>query len=190
MFKTIFNIIVLFFLLLCNIALFSWCVNQLELDKNPIEKTLISNVQADPPPHQPQVLTVSVLRETVALPKPVLNQSHPLQVAIALPHDNNNSGLQIALRFQGNEIYPSQTERARLEAMLQRLNINFSHAVEVVAGGAVASDKNLSSPQTAKLRAQNVARVIYPHTQSIKMAYRSNVEEGLVIVEFFQPQAK
>lgn len=190
MFKSFINIIVLFILLLGNMALFTWCVNHLEWNKDYVEKTLISNVQAEGAA-PPQVLVMSsIARDNkVGASKSFLNHSTLLSNTSLPPASRSNS--RLAIRFKGSEIRVDEAERARLTSVLQRLEIGTSHAVELLAADAVVSDnKSLSSSQIAKLRAQNVARIIYPHTQTVKILYRPNLEEGTVVVEFFQARVK
>ncbi len=174
MFKTLTKSVILFFLLLVNIALFTWCVNQLELGQ-PLEKTLISDVEANVTHDKPQyVPRVEVVAPTA---------QQPTSSDLA-PKSKQNR--QLVLQFQSTQNRITQQERVKLEGMLQRLNIKTDHSVQIFSGTA-ASKNNVQSPQIAKLRAQGVARVVYPYTQTVKMHYRPSLEEGKVIVEFLEP---
>jgi hypothetical protein len=193
MFKSLLKLIVLLTLLLGNMALFTWCVNHLEWDNNHIEKTIISNVRAESAT-QPQVLMMSsMVRDKGAVPKPFLNRSSSLPTTLPTtqqqPFSHSNS--QFIIRFKGGNLDVAEAERARLAAMLQQLEIGSSHAVEVLAADAVVSEnKKMPSSQVAKLRAQNVARIIYPHTQAVKMLYSPNLEEDTVVVKFSPSRVK
>lgn len=182
MFKTFINIIVFFILLLGNAALFTWCATHLE-SYLPFEKTLINNVLAEGASQpSPLVPTSAVVREKgIAWSKSIHYKS--LQSTLAHRIKSNH---WIVVRFKGEESYLSEKERAKIEETLENLNVGPSDAVQVSAGTTL-SENTLLSAQTAKLRAQAVARVVYPYTQTVKMLYRLNLEEGLVSVEFFQP---
>jgi len=180
MFKTFLNIVVFFVLLLCNAALFTWCATHLELNL-PLEKTLINNVLAEGTPQQPLIPTAVMREKGIAWSKSI----HYKSLQSTLSH-RMKSNQWVVVRFKVGEIHLSEKERVKIEAALQHLNIGHSDAVQVSAG-ATFSQNSLLSAQTAKLRAQTVARVIYPYTQTVKMLYRLNLEEGLVSVEFFQP---
>ena len=175
MFKALIRSVVLFFLLLVNIALFSWCVNQLGLGQTQHPKNIISNVQAQ------------TIKEVVAT-SPIIQQ--PIltnRTQIALSTQRAEPIQRLVLQFRSIEFKLERRERVRLEKMFRKLNITPSHSVEIFYGAAV-SESNIPIPRTAKLRAQSVARIIYPATQSVKMYYRPTMEEGKVIVEFFAPQ--
>ncbi len=176
MFKTLIRSVVLFFLLLVNIALFSWCVNQLGLGQTQHPKNLISDVQAQ------------TIKEVAATSSPIIQQ--PIltnRTQIALSTQRAKPIQRLVLQFRSIEFKLEKRERVKLERMFRKLNLTPSHSVEIFYGAAV-SESNIPIPRTAKLRAQSVARIIYPTTQSVKMYYRPTMEEGQVIVEFFAPQ--
>lgn len=178
MFKVLINLVVLFILLLINLGLFTWCVNQL-LGPTPLKKTLINNVQAEASPRASE----SVPPIKVITQRPIRPSTYAVpSTQQGKPH------LRLALQFQSTHIRLDTNEHLKLEKMLQRFNISSSHSVQIFSGVAL-SKNNIPSPQTAKLRAQTVARIIYPYTQTVKMFYRPSLEEGKVIVEFFEPQA-
>lgn len=177
MFKILIKSVVLFILLLFNMALLTWSINQL-LGEPPIKKTLISNVQAEAPPMPvsksiPKAITQRPIRQKLHT-APKLDQGEPIE--------------RLVLRFKSIHIHLDKVERARLEKILRRFSITHSHSVQIFSGAA-HSKNNILSPQTAKLRAQNVARIIYPYTQQVKMHYQPSMEEGQVVVEFFEPSA-
>lgn len=179
MFKTFFNIVAFFVLLLCNAALFTWCATHLELNL-PLERTFINNVLAEAPP-QPLIPTAVMREKGMAWSKSI----HYKSLQSTLSH-RMKSNQWVVVKFKTGETHLTEKERIKIENALQHLNIGHSDAVQVSAG-ATSSQNSLLSAQTAKLRAQSVARVIYPYTQTVKMLYRLNLEEGLVSVEFFQP---
>lgn len=189
MFKSLLKLIVLLVLLLGNMALFTWCVNHLEWDNNRIEKTIISNVRAESTTPPLVLMMSTMVRDKGAVPKPFLNRSSSLPTTQPQPSSHSNS--PFVIRFKGGNLDVAEAERARLVAMLQQLEIGSSHAVEVLAAdAAVSENKKMPSSQVAKLRAQNVARIIYPHTQAVKMLYSPNLEEDTVVVKFSPSRVK
>jgi len=187
MFKALIKTVVSFLLLLINMALFTWCVNHLELNKSHIEKNIITPVQAEgaassvPPP-----IVVSVMRESTTMSKSVRSHTKSLETAVSSKKSNH----RFLVKFKSGDFQIEPSELAKLQAVLARLNVGSSHAIEILSGGPLTlSENNLTSPQLSKLRAQNVARVIYPYSQMIKMISTNNIEDDVVIINFFQSQA-
>jgi len=163
MFKALRNSIILVVLFPVNIALFTLCINQLaESDKTQPAKETPIDVQAK-------------------VPRGI---KHPL-----IHHSTQTRKLkqQLALVFNATRIHLNQAETVKLENQLERLDISPFHSAAIFSG-MVYHENNLPFPQRAKLRAQNVARIIYPYTQNVKMYYRPSLEEGKVIVEFIERQ--
>jgi hypothetical protein len=179
MFKALIKSVILFILLFFNMAIFTWCINQL-LGQTPLKKTLISNVQAEAPQHKavpesvPKVITQRPIR--------------PSRHTTPSPHQGKPKQ-RLVLQFRSIRIHLDTVERIKLEKMLQHLNITPSHSAQIFSGAAHSKNNLLSPQRAAKLRVQNVARIIYPYTQTVKMYYRPSMEEGKVIVEFFEPTA-
>jgi len=176
MFKALIRSITLFFLLFVNMALFTWCVNQF-LDQAQPKKTLISPVQAKVTPLTPKS---RILRE------PITQRSLINELKHTTPTQPDKHANQLLLQFQSLNIHLSKAERVKLENKLQHLKITRFHSAKIFIGAALAQN-NIPSPQTAKLRAQNIARLIYHYTQSVKMFYRPSMKDGAVIVEFVEP---
>jgi len=112
MFKALIKSAILFILLFFNMAIFTWCLNQL-LGQTPLKKTLISNVQAEAP-HKavpesvPKVITQRPIRPTRhTAPSP--HRGKPKQ--------------RLVLQFRSIRIHLDTVERVKLEKMLLRLNI-------------------------------------------------------------------
>ena len=177
MFKIILKPIIVCLLLLFNMAIFNWCVSQL---LGPSQKNLISSVQAQATHRIPK----SVQRIEIITQRAIHRLSKP---NAHLPHQGKPTE-RLELKFKSIRIHLEQTERTKLENMLQHLDINPEHAVRILFAPA-PYENNISSPQTAKLRVQTVARIIYPYTQTVKMYYRPSMKEGTVDVEFFQPSS-
>lgn len=174
MLKTIFNTILLCALMIGNMALISWYINQLDLGKAPVEKTLINNVQANAVPSNKDFsyLINQENGHTTSSPSSTL-----------LEEEINKQ--KITLQFKEMSIYLDRTEQKRLEETLKTLNLNNTSTVKILTGPAPGGENNVTL-QTTKLRAQTVARFVYPYTQSIKMSYLPSLEAGMVVVELSQ----
>lgn len=183
MFKALIKTSIWMVILFANMTLVMWCINHFDWGNDSIEKTLISNVlaEATSEPYTP----VPVIHGHIALPKPTLNYSTPLRSVV--PHkEKTDQNQQIVINFNSTRTQLEEKELLKFKNLLNRFNVSPSHIVRVLAGPA-PSENHIQSPQNAKLRAQAVARIIYPYTQNVKMFYRPSLEMGVVIVEFSQP---
>jgi hypothetical protein len=183
MFKALTNLILLFSLVLINMSLFTWCINRFNLNQPTLKKTLISNVQAEATTGTTPVLYAH--RVPTRTPRLILRQ---IPRSTNLQTHGKEPKQRLKLHFQAVAIQLDKSEQVKLENMLQQLKNANSHAVKILFGPAPFTNK-VSSPQIAKLRAQNIARIIYPYTQTVKMSYHTVLKEGEVIVEFFEPQS-
>ncbi len=181
MFKALINSLVFLFLVILNMALFIWCVNQLELGQSPLKRRLLNEVQAEANSYMPK----SVQRIEAITQIPIRTHSTH-SVNYATPHKSNQ---QIILQFKPEYIRLEKIERTKLKSFLQRLEIKSYHSAEIYSGTA-SSERNGKFSQLAKLRVQSVARIIYPYTQTVKMYYHSSKKEDKVLVRFFDPQAE
>lgn len=188
MFKALIHSAILFVLFLTDLAILTWCVNQLSVNNDNFKRSLISNVQAE---YIPQVSVLEpnmhISNQDTLLQLPSL----PAQVPSGESHvSRSHSEQQIVLRFKDDGTQLSKAEQERLEKVVQQLNINASHSVRITSGPAPA-ENNIAVPQTAKLRAQNVARILFPYTQLVTMQYQpSKMEVDTVMVDFSQRQVK
>jgi hypothetical protein len=196
MLKALFKAILLSVLFLVNMAIFTWFLSYLEVGKPTLAKTpLISNVQAgyaspkrpvaivtQPPEPQPAAVTAPVAN-------PVVKQVSVLQPIKSVKQSKEVAAFRhTTLQFESISTQFVPSERVKLETALQESRISPSHKVVVLVGPA-PSESNTTSPQTSKLRAQTVARLVYAYTQNIKMLYRPDMEMGRVDVEFYSPKA-
>lgn len=195
MLKALFKTILLSILFLINMAVFTWFLSYLELGKPTLEKTpLISNVQAGSTSRQPVALVTQNPEATVSASVPVVNETTVKQVSELHPIKSVRQSRDVAafrhttLQFESISTQFVPDEQAKLETALREARISPSHKVVILVGPA-PSESNTTSPQTSKLRAQTVARLIYAHTQNIKMLYRPDMEMGRVDVEFYSPKA-
>jgi hypothetical protein len=170
MFKAVRKSVIIVALLLINMAIFTLCVNQLlkSDETKPLANKLIDGAQAKLAKHE------AVTPPSAYSPK------------LAEPKQLRKPNQRLVLQFDSTEIHLNESESAKLENMLKRLHVSPFHSVKIFSG-TVPDENNIPFPQTAKLRAQNVARVIYPFTQTVKMHYRPSLAEGKAIVEFLEP---
>lgn len=197
MLKTFFKAIVVSLLFVMNMAIFTWFLSYLEVGKPTLEKTpLISNVRADyaSPKRPVAIVTQNLISQSTApvpaaVPAPVRQPASVLRPIQSVKSSQEPTAFQrTSLQFEtiATQINPNET--LKLETALRESRISPSHNIVILVGPA-ASESNTTSPQTSKLRAQSVARVIYAYTQNIKMLYRPNLEMGRVEVEFYAPKA-
>lgn len=203
MLKTFFKAAVVSILFVINMAIFTWFLSYLEVGKPTLEKTpLISNVQADytspkrpvaivtqnPIPQTQPLTSVSPVPAVATPPAPVKQSVTVLRPIQSVKSSRELTAFQrTSLQFEtiATQINPSET--LKLETALRDSRISPSHSIVILVGPA-ASESNTTSPQTSKLRAQSVARIVYAYTQNIKMLYRPNLEMGRVEVEFYAPK--
>jgi hypothetical protein len=182
MFKALINSLVFLFLVILNMALFIWCVNQLDLGQSPLKRRLLNEVQAEANSYMPK----SVQRIEAVTQTPILSHSTHT-VNYATPQDKSNQ--QIILQFKPEYIRLEKIERTKLKDFLLSKEIKSYHSAEIYSG-TTSSERNGKFSQLAKLRVQSVARIIYPYTQTVKMYYHSYKKENKVLVRFFDPLAE
>lgn len=109
MFKALTNLILLFLLVLINMSLFTWCINQFNLNQTTLKKTLISNVQAEATTGTTPLL--SIHRVPTRTPRLILRQ---------VPHSTNPSThgkepkQRLQLHFQSVAIQPDENDQVKL----------------------------------------------------------------------------
>ncbi len=196
MLQALFKAILLSVLFLVNMAVFTWFLSYLEVGKPTLEKTpLISNVQAGyASPKRPLAIVTQNPIQQPAAPVPVTQPPVMKQgTSILQPIQSVKQSKEIAafrrtsLQFESISTQFVPSEQIKLETALQESHISPSHRVIILVGPA-PSESNITSPQTSKLRAQTVARLIYAYTQNIKMLYHPEMEMGRVDVEFYSPK--
>lgn len=130
-----------------------------------LNKHLINDVQAIPSPTA-QPLPAKLPQTQRAL------SSHTIQFA-----------------FRGKATQLPTLEQQRLVQMIAHLNLSPKHQVEITVGMTRTED-HLLAPQLAKLRAQSIARLIFPHTQLIRLHQNNRVPAGQVIVVLTLPVSR
>lgn len=178
MFKALIKVFVLFTLIVFNVALLIWGINQLELNKTVQQEMPTINEQAQVSSNSPEILKQIELMKTQTY-----NHSVAISSKIKLENDSKK---HLVLQFQPVEIELDKTETVKLENLLKNLNVNPSYSAKIFFGVALF-EKNVPYPQMAKIRAQTIARMVYPYTQTVTMYYRPSMENNQVIVEVSEP---
>ncbi len=170
MFKTIFNTFFIFTSLLCTIVAFAWMLNY--FDYNEWDNHLIPVVQADYTPKTlPQSQTKSAQAFTPTLEPSVLPEAYQIDK-------------RIEIKFPPDAKILTVNERKKLDGILKGLEIDANQEVRILATPAPLKRDTVSSSHAAKLRAQSVARVIYPYTQHIDISYHAKMPPNQIIIEF------
>jgi hypothetical protein len=182
MFKLLIKSIALLTMLLATMTFFTWSVEQLypARDKQTSERNFIANAQAE--------------ANNIAIYQPIVPQNtHATVIQPQQPFNTKNATVakkqQVEFEFKELDTKLTSDEQSHLNDMLKQLNIMPMHVVTVLAGPTPADNALFSAP-VAKLRAQAVARVVYPYTQTIKMAYQPGLSPGVVIIEVSQTMKK
>ena len=178
MFKTALKFLVLCTLLLGNMAIFTWCIDQLGLGQTSLDQGLINNVEAKTPPvirvvSKNKMDSMRVTENTSFNLHPTVPKRERLLQKVVLP-------------FKFLEANLTQVESRKFQALLKQMEIDDSFKVEIFSGPTPTKEEQKLSVQTSKLRAQNVARMVYPYNPNIKMFYRPNLDADTVLVQFSQ----
>lgn len=168
-------------------AVLTWIVNHLALDKEAhLEKTLIANVQAG-------YIFAHNHADNPALPIILQSKQKRGSQAFSQPtHKPSDLHNRIVLHFTGIETQLDALKIQRLKNFLTTNNVLPAHHIQIFSGPVPTKNNTLSS-QSAKLRAQAVARQIYTYTPLVKMYYQPQLPEGKVVIEmkglsFYQSQ--
>lgn len=158
MFKIVRNTTLLFIFIIGSMTLINWYISQSDWVKPPIQKSLIDNVQANVDITYPNY----AIQQDFALyhlkpPKQTLNKN------------------SITLQFKETSFHLDSKERERFLAKLKQLNPNRTSHIEILTGLATEGEDSPLS-QKIKVRIQEVARLVYPYTQTIKMHYLPTLE--------------
>jgi hypothetical protein len=179
MLKTLFNTFIIFILLLCMIVIFAWGLNYLESNKLVWHNNFIPIVQASYTPKSlPQntgntghnQLSPKQVYETVLEPS-VLPEKNQINRKIEVQFPPDANGLTV-------------NERKKLDGLLKTLELDTTQKIHILATPAPLKRDSVSSSHAAKLRAQSIARVIYPYTQHIHISYHAEMKPNRIIIEF------
>lgn len=180
----------LFALLLVNMSLYMWVFNSLG-KLNLLDDNLISPARAAATavPHRPTPLEAGVpyAQPTVSeQPIHIKTQYSEPSVLPALP-----DAQRFYLNFNGITIHLPEHERQRFVEYLQEQAFSRAAQVRILVGPVPSEDATLT-PQTARLRAQNVARMVFPYSQNIqiKLIKGAEVKPGQVLIEFSRQAVK
>jgi len=169
-------------LVMGQLSLLIWLINYLQINAvshAQQEKSLISSAYAESQllayaaplltPHTPTKKTTSHSRSSLS----------SLQIKLL---DKS----RLSLNFPNENFQLSEEERNLLEEQLDNLQIDRSHIVKIYAELPTAdSEENLLTRPISKLRAQTLARIIYPYTQNVEIVFTtpSSAQAGNLIIE-------
>lgn len=177
MLKTLLNTFVIFMLLLSTVVMFTWVLNYLETQNLAWENQFIPTVQASYTPktiptHSQKTEAQNVEQATA----PVLEPS-------VLP-EKRQVNRKIEVQFPPAAEFLSVNERKKLDGLLKTLDLDNTQKIHILATPAPLKTDSISASRAAKLRAQSVARVVYPYTQHIDISYHADMKPNRVIIEF------
>jgi|WetSurMetagenome_2_1015567.scaffolds.fasta_scaffold04252_2 hypothetical protein len=172
-------------LVLGQLSFFIWLINYLHVDAatnahSQSFKDLISNAHAD--------------SQLLAYAAPLMSPPQAASPKKNLTHQHANvSNLQISpldksrllLNFPNENFQINEEERDLLEQYLTNLQITRGHTVRLyVEASNHAPEENLITRPVSKLRAQSIARVIYPFTQNVEIIFTSQQSQaGSLIID-------
>lgn len=169
-------------LVLGQLSFLIWIINYLQINTASVpqqEKSLISSAQAES-----QLLAYAAPLSTPYTPTKkntphVRSSLSSLQIKLL---DKN----RLLLNFPNENFQLNEEERNLLEEQLDSFQIDRSHIVKIYAElPAADSEENLLTRPISKLRAQTLARLIYPYTQNVEIVFTapSSAQAGNLIVE-------
>lgn len=96
---------------------------------------------------------------------------------------------RLALNFPDDGYQLSDEERDLLEQYLAYFQVDRGYSVRIYATTAVATpEENLVTRPVPKLRAQTIARVIYPYTQKVEIIFTPHqLPAGSLLIEVHAP---
>jgi hypothetical protein len=172
-------------LVLGQLSFLIWLINYLHLNTTPNaqRESLISNAHAESQllayaaplanPPAPQKKTTSQYRTGVS----------SLQIK-ALDHS------RLLLNFPNDSFQMNEDERDLLDEQLENFHINQGHTVRIYVetASATSEEENLLTRPIPKLRAQSIARIIYPRTQKVEIIFTSKqIQAGSLVIDMGSP---
>jgi hypothetical protein len=176
MLKTLLNTFFIFILLLSTTVMFAWALNYLETNEFAWNNHLISTVQAG---YTPKSLPQSASNE-----KAKSSQENEQVLEPSVLPQQRQIHHRIEIQFPPAAESLSVNERKKLDGLLQTLDLDSNQNVHILATPAPLKRDSVSASHAAKLRAQSVARVVYPYTQYIDISYHANMKPNRIIIEF------
>ncbi len=195
MYRLFFQLLSLAILSIVNLSIFTWCI-EYYFGTNPQKLNTM----------QPIFNTVQAVSknnfEETAHNNNVVNRSNPPPAIIVssnktlLSQNINSSSLerrnakQLTLHFSENTTQLKPEHISLIENALETYQVSALHEIKIMAGAVANNQSDNTMVTNAKLRAQAIARVIYPRTQSVKMMYSNALRPNEVIIDFALNNAK
>jgi hypothetical protein len=160
--------------LVVNMSLAMWLFGQYRITGEFLPKNLIGNVQAEAPP------------STMPPPPRALSSevgfSQAVRPRTGKPADAVSG--RVVLHFEKNAVELSAEQQDRLALALREGKLAAGSRIRILSG-PVPLESNILTSQTEKLRAQAVARLIFPYTRAVEIKLRQPaLDSGAVAVEF------
>lgn len=168
-----------------QLSFFIWLINYLHVNHTPNatvrQESLINNAQAESQMLASYAAPLMSPPQALAPKKTQIYQRtgvSNLQIKVL-----DKSHLQ--LNFPNDDFKITEEERDLLEQHLVNLNINQGRTVRLYIDTASnSSEENLITRPVSKLRAQSVARIIYPFTQNVEIVFTSQQHQaGSLVID-------
>ena len=160
-------------IVISSVWLIDWYFGSPQVQTHTLQNTLITKAQAKPAPS-----IAPPTAEQLANHKSLLAEHTTVDYSTHYKILKTN----LTLQFDALNLHLPIPEQEKLTTFLGQSDFNNHYQVSILSGPAPAENNTLL-PQIAKLRAQTIARLIYPYTQQITMRYHPELSEGAAIVE-------
>lgn len=172
-------------LMLGQLSFLIWLINYLHLNVTPDaqRESLISNAHAESQP----LAYAAPLANQPAPPKKTTSHHHTGVSSLQIKALDNS---RLLLNFPQDNFQMNEEERDLLEEQLENFQINQAHTVRIYVetSSATSEEENLLTRPIPKLRAQSIARIIYPRTQNVEIIFTSKqIQAGSLIIDMGSP---
>jgi len=174
MLKATLHSFIFLIIVISSIRLIGGYFDNAQEQQHTLQNTLITKAQAKPAP------SIAPPSEDQLANHRSLLAEHTTVDYVTPPKILKN---HLTLQFEALYLHLPILEQEKLTTFLGQSDFNSHYQVSILSGPAPAENNTLL-PQIAKLRAQTIARLIYPYTQQITMRYHPELSEGAAIVEF------
>lgn len=180
----------LFVLLLANMSLYMWLFNSLGKHQL-LDENFIKNVHAETNiSHGKSALPAAIANKSLVSATTQPQPSAKAERSSYIPASQKKTNPQrLYLKFARTQSQLSAEETQRLIAHLKARQFNRASKATILVG-PVPTENSTLTPQTARLRAQNIARQIFSYTQNIqiKLVGANQVPAGQVAIDLPEPE--
>ncbi|MEK7990837.1 MAG: hypothetical protein VSS52_007505 [Thiotrichaceae bacterium] len=158
------------------IVAFAWALNYLDSNKPAWHNNFIPIVQAG--------YTPKSLPQVSANNQASTKQAYEAALEPSVLPEQNQVNRKIEVQFPPDANSLTVRERKKLDGLLKTLELDTTQKIHILATPAPLKRDSVSSSHAAKLRAQSIARVVYPYTQHIHISYHPEMKPNRIIIEF------